>query len=57
VNLGAKLHVAQLEEISTIASRELLYEKRLIKLKREWKEVKLLLLAEGEALRTVINLR
>jgi hypothetical protein len=37
VNVGAKLHIGQLDEISSIASRELLYEKKLTKLKREWK--------------------
>lgn len=47
LNSGAKLQLAQLEEVSSIASRELLFEKKLLRLKRDWKEVKFLLTPEG----------
>jgi hypothetical protein len=44
--LGAKLQLDQLEEVSSIASRELLFEKKLLRLKRDWKEVKFVLSPE-----------
>jgi hypothetical protein len=40
INAGVETKLLQLQEISTIATRELVYERRLIRLKREWKEVR-----------------
>lgn len=40
INAGVETKLLQLQEISAIATRELVYERRLLKLKREWKEVR-----------------
>jgi hypothetical protein len=56
INAGVETKILQLQEISAIATRELVYERRLIRLKREWKEVRFHF-GENDGVLSVSNLK